>query len=269
MPRAYLDYTTGKQSLKQLRSKYGKSVSTIRKYFEKHSPVTGEVNTPNHPIVVVLDAFFWSRSSGVLVARANKKNLIWRDIKSEKMEHYEALLNDLKVLDIQPVAFVIDGRRGVRQLLLKMFPRIPVQLCQFHAVQTVTKYLTKKPKLEAGKQLRKITLDLKHCGESRFARKLKKWHRRWCNFLNERTLDDSSRGWHYTHKRLRSAYFSLQRNLPWLFTCRKHPKLNILNTTNSCDGYFAHLKQKVKLHRGLRPHRRKKMADYFLENGVT
>ena len=94
------------------------------------------------------------------------------------MEHYKALLNDLKILGVQSKAFVIDGRRGVRQLLLKMFPNAPIQLCQFHAVQTVTKYLTKKPKLEAGKQLRKIALELKFCGRIRFARKIKKWQRR-------------------------------------------------------------------------------------------
>ena len=248
--------------------KYGKSVSTIRKYFEQHSPSTGEVHVPKQPAIIILDAFFWTRRSGVLVSRADGRNLIWREIESEKMEHYEALLNDLKTLGIRPKAFVIDGRRGVKQLLLKMFPDIPIQLCQFHAVQTVTKYLTKKPKLEAGKQLRKIALELKFCGRFRFARKLKKWQRRWSDFLNERTSDDSKRGWHHTHRKLRSAHRSLAVNLPRLFIFRKYPKLEIPNTTNSCDGFFAHLKQKVKIHRGLRAHRRKKMADYFLENGV-
>lgn len=269
MKAAYLDYTIGKQSLKQLRIKYGKSIPTIRKYFEEHSPVSGEVQIFGNPVVVILDAFFWSRSSGVLVARANRKNLLWREIESEKMEHYESLLGDLRTLGVRPKAFVIDGRRGVRQLLIKMFPGIPIQLCQFHAVQTVTKYLTKKPKLEAGRQLRKIALELKICGKSRFTRKLKKWHQRWCSFLNERTMDEGRRGWHYVHRRLRSAYRSLVTNLPWLFTYRRYPKLKIPNTTNTCDGYFAHLKQKVKIHRGLREHRRKKMADFFLENGLT
>ena len=203
------------------------------------------------------------------MTRANNRNLFWREIRSESLVEYAALLNDLKTADIQPAAFVIDGRKGVRQLLLKLFPGIPIQTCQFHSVATVTRYITKRPKLIAGKQLKKIVLEMKYCGRNRFTRKLKKWHRRWCDFLSERTLDESRRGWHYTHKKLRSAYFSLQRNLPWLFTYRKHPKLSIPNTTNSCDGWFAHLKQRVKIHRGLRSDRRRKMANFLLEDGVS
>ena len=41
---------------------------------------------------------------------------------------------------------------------------------------------------------------------------------------------------------------------------------NIPNTTNSCDGSFAHWKQKVKIHRGLRKDRRNKMINYLLNN---
>ena len=114
---AYLDYTKRKQTYRELEKKYKKDHKTIRKYFEQHSPVTGEVRAPKHPVVVILDAFFWTRR---LVARAEGQNLMWKEIESEKVEHYEALLNDLKTLGIQSKAFVIDGRRGVRQLLLRM-----------------------------------------------------------------------------------------------------------------------------------------------------
>jgi hypothetical protein len=55
---------------------------------------------------------------------------------------------------------------------------------------------------------------------------------------------------HYTHKRLRSAYRSLRLNLPYLFTYKKYPELNIPNTTNSLDGCFAYLKELLRVHRG-------------------
>lgn len=229
--------------------------------------MTGEVCVVVKPIVITLDAFFWSRSCGVLVARGGEKNLLWREIETEKLSQHEALLNNLKAARIVPAAFVIDGRRGVRELLKRLFPMVAIQLCQFHAVQTVTQRLTKRPKLAAGKQLRAIALELKYCGRSRFARKLHKWQRRWNYFLSEKTPDESRRKWHYTHKKLRSAYFGLIRNLPWLFTHLDHKKLGIPNTTNSCDGWFAHLKQRVKIHRGLHHRRRKKMTDFFLESG--
>jgi mRNA-degrading endonuclease HigB of HigAB toxin-antitoxin module len=258
----------GKQTLRELAAKYQKDHKTLQKYFDTYHPVTGEIPVSEKPVVITMDAFFWSRKRGVLVARGNKRNILWREIESEKLSHYKALLGDLKAAGIKPAAFVIDGRVGVKKLIIKLFPDVPLQLCQFHAVQTVTKYLTKKPKLQAGKQLRTLALRLKTCSRTTFTRRLARWHRRWDIFLDERTPDESKRGWHYTHKKLRSAYRSLERNLPWLFAYWHHEKLNIPSTTNSCDGWFAHLKQRVKIHRGLSPNRRKKMADWLLESGV-
>ncbi|MGD9577531.1 MAG: hypothetical protein AB7Y74_04705 [Syntrophorhabdus sp.] len=69
-------------------------------------------------------------------------------------------------------------------------------------------------------------------------------------FLKERTVDTSTGRWHYTHRRLRSAYRSLRINLPYLFTYQKYPELAIPNTTNALDGTFAHLKELVNIHRG-------------------
>ncbi|HEY4478754.1 MAG TPA: hypothetical protein VI981_00100, partial [Candidatus Paceibacterota bacterium] len=45
--------------------------------------------------------------------------------------------------------------------------------------------------------------------------------------------------------KVRGAYLSMERNLPYLFTYQKYPELNIPNTTNSLDGSFTHLKDKV------------------------
>jgi len=69
----------------------------------------------------------------------------------------------------------------------------------------------------------------------------------------------------FVHRKLRSAVRSLKSNLPYLFAYQTYPELNIPNTTNSCDGSFAHWKQKVKIHRGLRQHRRNKMIDLLLQ----
>ena len=41
-----------------------------------------------------------------------------------------------------------------------MFADIPIQMCHFHQVAIITRYLTRKSKLEAGKELREIILSL-------------------------------------------------------------------------------------------------------------
>lgn len=221
----------------------------------------------SQPINLIMDATFFSRSDGVLICRANQKNIYWKEIDGEKMRYYRDILNDLITVGFRFSSFVIDGRRGVKELLLQMFPQVPLQLCQFHQIKIVTRYLSRKPKLEAGKELRAITLTLTRTTEKSFVRKLQAWYGKWCGFLRERTVDSATGRWRYTHDRVRSSYFSLKRNLPYLFTYQRYPQLKIPNTTNSCEGSFSHWKKKIALHRGLAKQRRKKMIDYFLKNG--
>jgi hypothetical protein len=148
----------------------------------------------------------------------------------------------------------------VRQL----FADIPVQMCHFHQKQIITRYLTNNPKLEAGMELKKISTTLCDSNENDFTSALDVWYATWSSFLKERTTDTVMGRWHYTHKRLRSAYRSLRLNLPYLFTYLNLPDLNIPNTTNSLDGCFAYLKELVRVHRGSNKSLRHKIIEEIL-----
>ncbi len=264
--RAYDDYTARRQTYDNLQETYDKDPKTLRKYFDLHAGATGEIIVEKQPINLLMDATFFTQTDGLLVCRANSRNLYWKEIRSEKVEHYGACLDALEAAGFRFQSFIIDGRRGVRDMLLKRYSVIPIQLCQFHQIQTITQKLTKRPKLPAGKELRMITLTLTRTTQKEFTDSLDRWHEQWDVFLKERTYSaERKRHWRYTHEKLRSAYFSLRRNLPWLFTYLDHPTLKIPNTTNSCDGSFTHWKNKVKLHRGIKKNRKKKMIDYLLE----
>ncbi len=52
-------------------------------------------------------------------------------------------------------------------------------------------------------------------------------------------------------KKLRSAYLSLKRNMPWLWTWYDYPELSIPNTNNGLESLNSDLKTKLALHRGL------------------
>lgn len=54
-------------------------------------------------------------------------------------------------------AIVCDGRRGLLQLL----PSIAIQMCQFHQVAIIRRYLTKKPKMQASKEFMRTRINLK------------------------------------------------------------------------------------------------------------
>ena len=71
--------------------------------------------------------------------------------------------------------------------------------------------------------------------EELFMMELAAWHKKWREFLAERTVNPETGKWHYTHKRLRSAHRSLKKHLPYLFTYKRHTELNIPNTTNGLN----------------------------------
>lgn len=81
-------------------------------------------------------------------------------------------------------------------------------------------------------ELERITLTLTKANIKQFEQQLNKWYIKYKFFLNERTINIETGKSHYAHKKLRSAYFSLKRNLPYLFVFEDFHDLNIPNTTN-------------------------------------
>lgn len=124
-------------------------------------------------------------------------------------------------------------------------------MCHFHQFQRITQLISKKPKLQAGKDLREIMFWLKETDYESFQYILNVWHSHWKDFLNEKSVDILTGKSFFTHQRLRQAYRSLQRNMEHLFTFQYHLKeIEIPNTTNSLDGCFKHLKSKLSIHSG-------------------
>ena len=78
-------------------------------------------------------------------------------------------------------AVVLDGKRG----LAKVFDGIPVQMCHFHKVAIVKRYLTSRPKLEASIHLLRICHTLKRTTEDRFADALAIWYLKYKAFLED------------------------------------------------------------------------------------
>jgi hypothetical protein len=215
------------------------------------------------PTVIIVDTTFFGKTWGVCVFRSPnlKKNIWWTDVTKEIMATY---YYGRKILEDKGWVFtaaVVDGRRG----MTTVFKDIPVQSCQFHQMKTVTKYLTRRPQTLEGQELRRIMLTLARSTEKEFTDLLMDWKKEYPYILTDKTYVTGSKYWYYTYKKVRGAYLSMERNLPYLFTYLKYPELHIPNTTNSLDGSFVHLKDKVKIHHGLRKDRRYKMIEEILK----
>jgi hypothetical protein len=255
------EYVYGKQTFDQLSAKHQISIKTIQRRLEKVRIQTSQVEISN--VIVLMDTTYFGRKFGVMLFKdsISGHNLYKQYVKYETNKLYYLGIECLKSKGFNIKAIVCDGRKG----LLQSFPGIPVQMCQFHQVAIIRRYITKNPKMSASIELKLIVDLLKHTDRESFEGALNNWYSKWEKFLKERTLNQETGKSHYTHKRLRSAYRSLRTNLPWLFTWSDYPDLKIPNTTNSIDGVFADLKNKLRNHNGLSLKHKAKFIDEFLK----
>jgi hypothetical protein len=253
----------GKQTLKQIAGACKHSHVWVRDRLD--AIIVGLPKIKPQLTVLIVDTTFWGRSYGVCVffAHTLKRHIWWHEVEGERMAHY---LYGLQILEAQGWTFsavVVDGRRG----FLSVFKDIPLQMCLFHQVKQVGRYLTRRPQMIAAQELWALALTLTKTDEATFTRALDAWHAKYQSFIEEKTVNTFVTGkvkWFYTHKKVRSAYRSLKTNLPHLFTYQKYPDLKIPNTTNSLDGSFSSLKKKLAVHHGLKRNRRFKVISELL-----
>ena len=254
------DYVWKRQTLAQLATQAGKSAHWVRKQID-HVGAPARIHTAQSTVLAA-DTTFWGRHYGVVVFRSPtlKKNLWWAETILETPEVYARGYAALTDAGWNVTAVVLDGKRGIP----KVFGDIPLQLCQFHQVKTINTYLTRKPQTRAAQELRAIALTLARTDEATFTARLIAWEKYHRTFLDEHTFCGYCKRKHYVHRRLRSAYRSVQTNLPYLFTYQKFPDLHIPNTTNCLDGMFSQLKNRLAVHRGLSKTRRYKIISAIL-----
>lgn len=212
---------------------------------------------------VLMDTTYFGRNLGVMVFKDSLSNKILykRYVRQETNQLYLEGIEEITRRGIKIQSIICDGRKGLFQLFSK---DIPIQMCQFHQVAIIRRYLTKKPKMQASKELWTHVLLLAHTDKESFEGGLKVWYFKWKDFLNERKIDDKGKK-KYVHRKLRSAHNSLKNNMPWLFTWYDNMDLKIPNTTNALDGQFSNLKNKLRNHNGLSIERKKKFIDEFFK----
>jgi len=256
------DYIFGKQTLDQLSAKYSISVSSVQRRLKSvHST---RVISSGKQVVVLLDTTYWGRGFGVMVFKdALRKKILWRKfVKYETLADYKEGIEWLEEHGFKINGVVCDGLRG----MFSMLNKYKVQMCQYHQVNIVKRYLTNLPELAASKELLSIVKLLVRTDKDNFIGLFDAWSVKWHSFLLERAQDKKTGKSYYVHKRLRSAYLSLKRNMPYLWTFYDYPECSIPNTNNGLEGQFTDLKTKLRNHNGLSREHRKIFIDLYFKN---
>ena len=256
------DYIEGKQTLRQLALRYDVSERTIRR------DLTGmrfvHSISKYKEVTVQLDTTYWGRHFGLMVIKdALRNKILWHKyVRNETIAQYIEGISWLKSQGFKIYGAVIDGMRGLAQAL---YP-IPVQMCQFHQILIIRRYLTQEPDLEASVQLLDLVKSITRMDKESFIGAFNEWYEKYKDVLNERVHDKRIKRNMppYIRPRLRSAYLSLRRNMPLLWTFYDHPETGLPNTNNGIEGLFSDLKGKLRVHRGISKDNRKKLLDEYI-----
>lgn len=256
------DYIEGKQTLRQLALRYDVSERTIRR------DLTGmrfvHSISKYKDVTVQLDTTYWGRHFGLMVIKdALRNKILWHKyVRNETIAQYIEGISWLKSQGFKIYGAVIDGMRGLAQAL---YP-IPVQMCQFHQILIIRRYLTQEPDLEASVQLLDLVKSITKMDKESFIGAFNEWYEKYKDVLNERVHDKRIKRNMppYMRPRLRSAYLSLRRNMPLLWTFYDHPETGLPNTNNGIEGLFSDLKGKLRVHRGISKDNRKKLLDEYI-----
>lgn len=256
------DYVEGKQTLHQLAIKYGVNEKTIRRDLEGMRYV--QKIARYRQVTIQMDTTYWGRRFGLMVIRdALRGNILWRKyVTHETIADYMDGITWLQSKGFTIYGAVIDGMQGLAQAL---YP-IPVQMCQFHQMLIVRRYITQDPDVEASRALLELINDITKMDKESFVGAFNEWYDKYQDVINERVHDNRIKRITppFMRPRLRSAYFSIKRNMRLLWTFYDYPDTGLPNTNNALEGLFSDLKTKVRVHSGISKENRRKLLDEYI-----
>ena len=221
-------------------------------------PVTGEVHD-----AVLVDGV-WIGSWCLLIALSDTGHVIaWQWCSGESTAAWEALFARVPPPDV----VVTDGGSGIRSALAHAWPDTAVQRCIFHLQMNVTRELTWRSRLQAGRALRQIALNLSHVHDIDAAitwrLTLEAWWQKFGHLTKERTLYENGQ-FGFTHLKLRNAWGILHRaaDAGHVFTFIKHG--NPRTTSPLEGGINAQIRHLLRHHRGMSQEHRRRAVEWFL-----
>ena len=264
--KLYYLYTVRKQTYSELSTDYWLSKKKIQALFD-NLDIKPNNNFPIwKEIVLLIDTTYFGNFGLMVFKNANNKQILYYQIVNyETNQAYKQWIQYLINKWIIIKAIVCDGRKW----LLGWFEWIPTQMCHFHQKAIIRRYITKNPKLKPNQELKEIVEWLNKTDKKTFTYMLDKWYYKYKDWLNEKWIDKNWKKY-YIHRRTRSAYYSLRRNLHYLFVYQDYLwKINIPNTINWIESLFWWIKTRLRCHPWLRLDRKINFIIFLLNQPHT
>ncbi len=256
-------YQNGKQTICQIAEQTHLSTSSIKRRLRKIECVWTQPNLSGQTGYVHLDVTYWGHNRSVMLALDDTTNkpLYVAFVKSETTQDYRTAIDAITEAGYTIKGIIIDGKKA----LFKEFKDYPVQMCQFHMLQIVMRYLTGNPKMKASIDVMLLMREMKHLTKEGFEAGYAVWKERYAEFLNECVTHKDGKSC-YLHRKVRTVVHSIDFYLPYLFTFLRPERAGMPNTNNKIEGTFTDLKKSLNNHTGMSQQNRKRfISSFFLQ----
>lgn len=258
-----------RQVYKYLVRDSGYSQSKIQRIFNQYlnsAPVV-EIRSKTRVHLLIDGSYFPNGLCLILYYDHNLRYVqLYRETNQEKYTEIKEDLQNLKKLGVDVYSVTCDGHKAILKSIKKVFPNAIIQRCLVHIKRQVRNYLSSKPKLEQSVSLLKLSnqiTSIKSIEDSNiWLGAFFNWYKINHEFINQKTQSQNTGRFWYTHKNLHAAFSLLENAIPNMFNYLDDEQ--IPNTTNRIENYFTHLKDKLRIHRGLRFEAKKNFIKWYL-----
>ena len=262
-------WVLGKQTIIDISKDSGYSERQLRRWFDEYLDKAPEwVIQRRKSVHLLVDGTWFDRDHCLIVYRDNdsKSTLYYRFSAGEN--EYE-IIKDLEVfkrLGISISSFTTDGADPIVRAIRYAYPHTTRQRCMVHIERECLAWLTQHPRTSAGITLRRLVCqisDIKTNNDRLYWMKgLARWHEEYGEFLKERTVNKETGELTYTHDSVRKAYIHIHRALPDMFKFINKP--DVPANTNGLESFFGHLKDNLRIHRGMSLEHRDNFIKWYL-----
>ena len=262
-------WVSGKMSMEEISVSSGYSTRQLHRWFDEFldSSPSWSINT-SQPIYLLIDGTYYSNDHCLIVYRAEnlKRTLFYRFTTREDDDEIASDLINIRSMGYDVVGITTDGGDDIIRAVQYVYPRVPRQRCLVHVQRECLSLITLQPRSPEARLLRSLVSQLSdvRTGNDKlwWLSEFRGWAEENESYVLEKKEHPNTRQLYYLRNDLRKAYVHLKRALPNLFTYLDHPGMP--RTTNALESFFGHIKDQLRLHRGLSEDRVDNFIKWYL-----
>ena len=212
-----------RQTFKTLSRDSGLSIDTLQRTFYAFLEQSPDIKIiKRQQVNLRVDATYFEKFC--LVCYQDHQDGYTQLIRFTNGEHYSEIKEDLDNLirlGVHIESVTSDGHKSILKAIKKSMPDVLAQRCLVHIQRMCLLWLTRFPKHEPGKELKALVLMLFKIKTNNdrlyWTQSLEAWHLKHKDYLMERTYNQQTQRYWFTHKLVRRSYYTIKKALPNMF----------------------------------------------------